>query len=86
MTPKGTVAGAAARSVAASTRYTPPIPKSQKVSAPWVPFVMFGLLGVGSLVIFLNYLSALPGATSNWYLLFGLVAILGGILTATQYH
>jgi hypothetical protein len=70
----------------ASSRYTPPIPKSAKVSPPWVPVLMFVLLGLGTLVILLNYLELLPGAVSNWYLFGGLGLILGGILTATQYR
>ena len=43
------------------------------------------LLGVGTLVILINYTDTLWG-TSNWYLLGGLGCILGGIITATQYH
>jgi hypothetical protein len=69
-----------------STRYTPPVPQSVKVSPTWVPVLMFVLLGAGLLTIILNYLGVLPGATSNWYLLVGLGFILGGILTATQWH
>jgi hypothetical protein len=69
-----------------SSRYTPPVPKMQKVSPRWVPVLMFTLLGVGALMIFLNYLGLLPGATSNWYLLAGLGFILGGIITATNFH
>ena len=46
---------------------------------------MFALLGVGTLVILINYTDTLWG-TSNWYLLGGLACILGGIITATQYH
>jgi hypothetical protein len=75
-----------AHASAASSRYTPPIPKSAKVSPPWVPVLMFVLLGLGTLVILLNYLELLPGAVSNWYLFGGLGLILGGILTATQYR
>lgn len=70
----------------ASSRYTPPVPQEFKVSPRWVPILMFGLLGLGLLVIFLNYLGVLPGDTKNSYLLVGLAAILGGIITATQYH
>jgi hypothetical protein len=70
----------------ASSRYTPPIPKSQKVSPMWVPILMFGLLGLGLVVIFCDYLGILPGGTSNGYLLVGLGLILAGIITATQYH
>lgn len=69
-----------------SARYTPPTPSLDQQSKPWVPFVMFGLLGIGAVVIFLNYIALLPGATDNKYLLVGLVCILGGIITATQYR
>jgi hypothetical protein len=73
-------------STSGSSRYTPPTPKEVKVSPPWLPFLMFGLLIVGALVIMLNYLELLPGATSNWYLLGGLAGILAGIMVATQYR
>lgn len=69
-----------------SSRYTPPVPQEFKVSPTWVPVVMFGLLGLGGLVIFLNYLGLLPGATDNLYLLLGLALVLGGIITSTQFH
>lgn len=84
MTPKG--GPSRPQRPEASSRYTPPIPQEFKVSPRWVPFLMFGLLGLGLLVIFLNYLGVLPGDTKNSYLLVGLAAILGGIITATQYH
>jgi len=70
----------------ASSRYTPPIPAEVKVSPPWVPVVMFVLLGLGSLVILLYYLGFVPGGRSNWYLFGGLVAVLGGLFTATKYR
>ena len=81
VTPKGTQPSGSVRptSIAGTT-------PSHKVSAAWVPFVMFGLLIVGALMIILNYIDLLPGGTSNWYLLGGLALILGGIVTATQYH
>ena len=69
-----------------SSRYTPPVPRSVKVSPTWVPVLMFALLGIGLVVIFCNYLGVLPGGTKNTYLLVGLGSILGGIITATQYH
>lgn len=84
VTPKG--GPTAANRPAASTRYTPPVPQEFKVSPPWVPVLMFTLLGIGLLVIFLNYLGVLPGGTKNTYLLVGLGSILGGIMTATQYR
>lgn len=76
----------------ASSRYTPPVPKELKVSAPWVPILMFVLLGLGTLVILLNYVELLPtwgflpDGTSNMWLLVGLAMILGGIIVATQWH
>ena len=72
--------------VQASTRYTPPVPQYKKHSAPWVPYLMFALLGLGALVILLYYLGAVPGGRSNWYLAVGLAGVLGGLYTATKYH
>jgi hypothetical protein len=70
-----------------TARYTPPINRQAQVSRPWVPILMFTLLGLGAVVIFHNYVAILlPGATDNKYLLLGLVMILGGIVTATQYR
>jgi hypothetical protein len=60
--------------------------KLRSGSPAWLPVVMFALLGIGILVILLNYVSVLPGAPTNWYLLGGLAAILGGIVAATQYR
>jgi hypothetical protein len=68
-----------------SARYTPPIPRDVKISPVWVPVVMFFFLGVGTLVILVNYTGTVWD-TSNWVLLGGLAAILAGIVTATQYH
>jgi hypothetical protein len=88
-TPKGgpTPRKAGGRTPEASTRYTPPIPRNQKVSPRWVPVLMLALVALGVLVIFLHYVDVLlPGATSNWWLLAGLGFILGGIVTATQYR
>jgi hypothetical protein len=84
VTPKGGPQRASAPS--ASSRYTPPIPRSTKVSPMWVPVLMFTLLGIGLVVIFCNYIGVLPGGRKNSYLLVGLASILGGIITATQYH
>lgn len=99
VTPKGTVPkGTVPRGTApkastprdhvapASSRYTPPVRKELKVSPPWVPILMFGLLGLGVAVIILNYLGVLPGGSDNRYLLGGLAAITAGFITATQYR
>ena len=86
VTPKGGPAASRSSGPAPSARYTPPIPQSVKVSPMWVPVLMFALLGIGLIVILCNYLGVLPGGTKNTYLLIGLGAILGGIITATQYR
>lgn len=96
-TPK---AGTAARSApasgdfarsrpAANSRYTPPTPEKLKLgtSPRLVPISMGVLLGLGVVIILVNYLSVLlPGAPSNWYLIGGLGFILAGILVATQWR
>lgn len=90
VTPKGGPTpkkGGGTRAPEASTRYTPPNPRDHRVSPRWVPVVMLALVVIGVLVIFLHYVDVLlPGASSNWWLLAGLVFILGGIVTATQYR
>ena len=92
VTPKGggaTKAKAAPEQVdagIASGRYTPPIPREQKVSPWYVPAAMFTFLGIGVLTIVLNYVGLLPGDTSNGYLLLGLGFITAGFITATNYH
>jgi hypothetical protein len=86
VTPKGGPQRASSSQPAPSSRYTPPVPRSAKVSPTWVPVLMFTLLAIGLVVIFCNYLGVLPGGTKNTYLLVGLGSILGGIITATQYH
>lgn len=96
MTPKGTRPGSlghrdpthvhGTHDVEASSRYTPPSHSRVQPSPPWVPVLMFVLLGLGSLVILLYYLGAVPGGRSNWYLLVGLVMVLGGLYTATRYR
>ena len=83
-TSRTTPKGGPARESATSTRYTPPQHHEYRPSAMWVPVLMFSLFGVGFLAILLNYSEVLPGAPSGWYLISGLVCILGGIITATQ--
>ncbi len=71
----------------ATGRYTPPVPRSEKVSPRWVPVLMFSSLGLGMLVILANYVDLLPGdGPSNLYLLLGLVLITIGFITATKFH
>jgi hypothetical protein len=68
-------------------RYTPPVPRSQKVSPLWVPILMFTALGLGMLIILANYVDLLPGdGPNNYYLLGGLAFITLGFITATRLH
>jgi hypothetical protein len=70
-----------------SLRYTPPVPREQKVSPRWVPILMLALLIAGVLMIVTNYLGLLPpGEAHNGYLLGGLALITAGFITATRYR
>jgi hypothetical protein len=69
-----------------SGRYTPPIPRSKKVSPKWMGPLILGLLVLGTLMIVLNYFDVLPASPTNWYLLGGIVMIASGFVVATQYH
>ncbi|MGI9607465.1 MAG: cell division protein CrgA [Acidimicrobiales bacterium] len=78
VTPKGTQP-AGAKSIETVTQF------SDEPSPAWVTWLLFGLLGVGMLVIFLNYTKLVPGGeTHNGFTLLGLGFILGGIVTATR--
>lgn len=86
-TPKRSSAKGRAPATGAGTgRYTPPVPRVQKVSPRWVPALMFFLLIAGAVVIVLNYFTVLPGGADNRYLLVGLALITGGFIAATRYH
>lgn len=71
-----------------SRRYT--APSHVDMPSPWyVPAAMWTFIGVGGLAIILNYAEVLPGTSNGangWYLIGGLIAILAGIMTATQYR
>jgi hypothetical protein len=93
VTPKGTRPGesnrlathgaAADRQVGASTRYTPPVPRSEIESPRWVPILMTVLLAIGVLIIFMRYVL---WQDTNLPVLFGLIFLLGGLYTATKWH
>mgnify|MGYP006139499837 FL=1 len=82
ITEKGTRPANLPPSGSSSMGYMP----SKKISSRWVAPTMFSLLGIGTLMIIVNYVDLLPGGTSNWYLLGGLGLVLAGIITATQLH
>jgi hypothetical protein len=70
----------------ASGRYTAPLPAEYRHSPLWVPVLMLTFFGLGILMIVLNYISLLPAAPSNWYLLGGLGLIVCGFAISTQYR
>jgi Cell division protein CrgA len=72
--------------IEASARYTPPIPRSRKVSPRWMAMLIVLAFVVGALVIILSYVEVLPDHGSGWYLAGGIVAMVGGLVLATQYH
>ncbi|HZE06444.1 MAG TPA: cell division protein CrgA [Solirubrobacteraceae bacterium] len=81
-----TSAPAPTRRTGATGRYTPPIPRSKKVSPKWMgPLILVLLIG-GALMIVLNYFNVLPSGPSDWYLLGGIVLIAAGFVTATRYR
>jgi len=76
------------RSVEASSRYTPPTPYSAKHSPPWWPALMIGLFSIGGVLILLRYLGWVPGGqdASQWWIVGGLVFVLGGLVAATKWR
>ena len=84
--PSGASRGVVRNPAAAAGRYTPPIPREFKESSKIVPVLMFALLGIGMLVIIVNYMDVLPGGANNWYLLGGLMSITAGFIVATKYR
>jgi len=89
-TPKGGTKGAKAadRPAPGSARLTPKKPDSGRRSSQlWVPVAMFTCLGLGVLVIMLNYLGLLPGGEAqNSDLLVGLALLIAGFVLSTQYR
>lgn len=79
VTPKGTKASPA------TGRYTPPVPRSQKVSPPWFPWVLLSFFVLGLAVIVVNYAQIFWTAT-NWALVGGIAALLVGVIMATRYR
>ena len=87
VTPKKEDAEKAERTApVASGRYTPPVPKEWKESPKWVPILMFAFLGLGALLIIVNYTPLMPGGSSNWFLLLGLGLVTAGFIVATSWE
>jgi hypothetical protein len=81
-----TAARAVTRPATASGRYTPPIPRSVKVSPKWMGPLILTLLVGGAFIIVLNYFNVMPAGPSNWYLVGGIVLIALGFVVATRYR
>jgi hypothetical protein len=67
-------------------RITARRPVSDDHSPRWFGWMLLGLLIFGMLVITLNYLQVLPGSTSSWYLVVGLISMFSAFYLATRYH
>jgi hypothetical protein len=70
----------------ASARYTPPIPKSYRKSPVWMGGAILAAFVLGALTIILSYVEVLPDHGSGWYLVGGIILMVGGLGLATQYH
>ena len=55
-------------------------------SPTWYVVTMFGLMGLGVLIILANYINLLPSSPSNTWLLIGLGGIAGGFAMTLNYR
>jgi len=76
-------AGAPTRS---NDRYTPPVPKGQKKSPPWMGVLIIALFLLGAVVVILDYLDFLPGGVSSWWLVAAIGLVFAALMVATRYH
>ncbi len=72
-------------------RRPPPPPKSDPVkdkgpSPTWYIATMFGLRGIGTLVILRSYMGFMPGGTDNTGLLAGLAGIAAGFAMTLNFR
>ena len=67
-------------------RVTKKVSHDKDHSPQWFGWLLLELMIFGVLVITLNYLQVLPGATSPWYLVLGLVALFAAFYLATRYR
>lgn len=69
--------------VTASSRYTPPVSRQDKLPVPWIPYLMLALLACGVVAIMLKNL---VWQDATWLTLVGMGFILGGLYTATKWR
>lgn len=67
-------------------RVTARRPVNADHSPHWFGWLLIDLLLFGMLVITLNYLQVLPGSTSSWYLVIGLISMFSAFYLATRYR
>ena len=84
-TPSARAASASSGSVQ-SSRYTPPIDRSEKTSPRWFGVLIIAMFALGVLIVILNYAGLLPGGVNNAWLIAAIAAIFVGLLLATRYH
>lgn len=71
---------------AETARYTASASTGAGSSPTWWPVLMFGLMGLGMLLIIANYAGLLPGTPNNWMLLPAVAFIGGGLFAAMSYR
>ena len=77
------------RSKSKRRRYQAPPKKKPKPSPKWFGWTILGIMGVGVVMIVLNYLGLLPGehgTANNLYLFLGLGLIAIGFLMSTVWR
>ncbi len=85
VTPKGTVPEGTRQPAQPRSSIRPAGSARRGPSPWWVTALLFTLLGIGAVIIIINYLGFVPGGeASNVYLIVGLGVILAGFITATQ--
>ena len=70
-------------------RQTPPAPpprKDTKVSPVWYAALMFSLMGVGVMLIVVNYIGVIGGDFNRVFLWGGLAMIGAGFMMTLNYH
>ncbi|CAN5394369.1 hypothetical protein BH23ACT9_BH23ACT9_17860 [soil metagenome] len=70
------------------SNYTPPAPAKPPPSSRWVPITGTALIGVGILVILINYIfpSVLAGLGGNYWIIGGFVLMAGGLGILSQWR
>ena len=67
-------------------RYTPPVSKNAQHSPAWYGPTIIVLFLLGLLTLILNYVGTLPGGTSAWYIVGGVLIIFLGFAATLRYH